>query len=100
MPVADLANHHKSLFIFSSCGDLDALEVFPQGLRLNEVNAVFLQISLALGLIEVEFHIGIINIPIGDLSSPWSFHFLWSNVAFSRVLKNQPRSRNLWVTEP
>ena len=45
-------------------------------MRLNEVNAVFLQIDLALGLVEVGFRIGIKNIPSRQIVKPLIFSFL------------------------
>jgi hypothetical protein len=60
------------------------IEVFPQDLRLNEVNSVFLEVNLALSLVKIEFHIGILIIPIRQFVKPLMIYLLWSNVAFSR----------------
>jgi hypothetical protein len=49
------------------CRDFDPVNVLPQALRLNEVNAVLLPVRTALVWIEFEFHFYTKIIPVMEI---------------------------------
>ena len=53
----------KSRFVFRPCRNLQQIRVFPEQLRIGEVDAVLIEVSHAFLWVELECHNGIENIP-------------------------------------
>ncbi|MDF0673870.1 MAG: hypothetical protein P0120_05950 [Nitrospira sp.] len=56
-------------FVFCSRWDFEPVLIFPQLLRLDKIDLMFLMVRLALRGIELEIHSGIESIPMESRSS-------------------------------
>lgn len=78
--LSDPAYDHDSWFILCPSRNLEQINVIPQFLGLNEIDAVLGFVRLALSLVEFVFH-GIENIPFQYILSI----FVLSNVSLEAL---------------